>query len=278
MTYDAGAVSKRLPSNEGKQVTWNRMTPLAKATTPLTEATNPSFTDMTSTQVTASVAPYGNATKVGQLFKKTSIDEGLEEHVDVHGQNAGETIDELIKNELAGGGTDQFAGQNSALSDVAASDTLDGAEVREAVRTLKLNNALKFPNDYYRSIVPVSATHDLRGDSEWLDASRYTDASNIRSDNIGRLHGAEFFETNNEELDTGNTPDIYSTFFVGRNAYGMVDLAGQGEPSIHVKEPDSSSTDNPIDMFSTVGWRSNFATKVLNSNWIIEVHTASSAA
>lgn len=279
MTYDVGAQTKRLPANEGKQVNWNRMTPLSKATSSLTEDSNPSFTDMTSTQVSASVSPYGAATKVSELYSLTSIDTGLEEHVDVHGQNAGETIDELIKTELDGNGTEQLAGGKSAASDVQASDTLDGSEVRTAARQLKLNKARKFPNDNFRGIVPVSATHDLRGASEWLDAHRYTDASAIRSDQIGRLHGVEFFETNNEKINTdggSGTVDLYTTFIVGANSYGTVDMEGQPQQSIYVKQPDSSSTDNPLDQFMTVGWKSYFASKVLNSDWVIELKSASS--
>lgn len=278
LTYDIGAQTKKLKKNSGKTIYWNRMTPLAVATTPLTEATNPSAVDMTSTIVSATVAEYGNWTKVGTLYDVTSIDEGLREHVSVHAQNAGETIDTLIKNELAGGGTAQVV-NSVAVSAVATSDTIDGSEIRKAYRTLMVNKAQKFENGYFRAIIPVSVAQDLRGDSEWLDAHRYTNADNIKSGLVGRLHGVEFFETNNEEIDTdagaGNV-DVYSTFIFGKNAYGVVDLAGQGEPIIFYKRPNSGDTSNPLDLYSTVGWKIHFATKVLNSDWLIELKSASS--
>lgn len=278
LRYNVGAQVKPLPRNSGKTVYWNRMTPLAVATTPLTEATTPSATDMSSTIVSATVAPYGNFTKVGALYETTSIDVGLAEHVDVHGQNGGETIDTLIRDELDGGGTSQTV-NGVDVSAMAATDVIDGLEVRSAVVTLKKNKAPTFENGYYRSIIPVSVAQDLRGDSEWLDAYRYTDTENIQNGLLGRLHGVEFFETNNEVVDAdagAGSVDVYTTFIFGMSAYGTVDLDGQGEPVIYYKRPNEGDTSNPLNMFSTIGWKAHFAVKVLNSDWLIELKSASS--
>lgn len=282
--YDVASTQKRIPQNMGKTISFTRRSPLAKATTPLTEATNPSAADMTSTQVSVALSPYGNFTKAGQLYSLTSIDEGLREHVEVHAQNAAETIDELIADELDGGGTAAIANSVAATSDIATSDTIDGADVRAQVRTLKLNKAPKFRGgavtaNHYAGIIPVSVAHDLRGDSEWLDAHRYVTPENIKNGLIGRLHGVEFFETNNEvvtaDAGSGNV-DVYKTFFVGQDSYASVMLEGQDGPRIMVKQPGPNSTDNPLDLFSTVGWQANFAAKVLNSDWVIEFESASS--
>lgn len=278
LKHDIGAVVKPLPRNSGKTVYFNRMTPLAVATTPLTEATNPSDVDMTSTVVSATVAEYGNWTKVGSLYETTSIDVGLREHVDVHAQNAGETIDTLIKNELDGGGTEQLANSKDITAQT-ATDIIDGYEIRKAVLTLQKAKAPKFENGYYRSIVPVSVAQDLRGDSEWLDAYRYTNTENIQNGLLGRLHGVEFFETNNEtvvaDAGSGNV-DTYTTFVFGMNAYGIVDIGSDSEPKIIYKKPGASDTSNPLDMFSTIGWKALFVAKVLNSAWLIEIKSASS--
>jgi N4-gp56 family major capsid protein len=278
LKHDIGAVVKPLPQNSGKTVYFNRMTPLAVATTPLTEATNPSDVDMTSTIVSATVAEYGNWTKVGSLYETTTIDVGLREHVDVMAQNGGETIDTLIKNELDGGGTSQVV-NSLAVSAVTATDIIDGYEVRKAVLTLKKNKAMPFDNGYFRSIVPVSVAQDLRGDSEWLDAYRYTNTENIQNGLVGRLHGVEFFETNNETVaadDGSGNVDIYTTYIFGANAYGIVDIGTTSEPTIIYKRPGASDTSNPLDMFSTIGWKALFVAKVLNSSWLIELKTASS--
>lgn len=282
--YDIGATKKSIARNMGTTINFTRRSPLAKATTPLTEATNPSATDMTSTTVSAVIKDYGNYTTVGQLYSMTSIDEGLREHVEVHGQNAAETIDQLIANELDGGGTATIANSVAAVSSIAASDTIDGADVRAQVRRLKLNKAPVFRGgniqaNHYGAVIPVSVVHDLRGNSEWLDAYRYTTADNIRNGRAGTLHGVEFFETNNEVLtaDAGaGNVDVYKTFFFGQDAYATVMLEGQDGARIYVKTPGANSTDNPIDMFSTIGWKARFVPKVLNSAWVLEFQSASS--
>lgn len=280
MTYDVGAVKKAMPANSGKTVRFTRLAPLAKATTALTESTNPSFVTPTATNIDVTVAEYGNAIRVSSLFDLTAIDEGLNEHIEIIAQNAGETLDELIKTELSGNVTEQFAAGAATEDAVTATDTLDGLEIRTSVRQLKLNKAPKFENGMYRSIVPVSCVHDLRGDSEWLDAHRYVgNADALRSDMIGTLHGVEFHETNNEEINTdggSGTVDTYSTFVFGRGAYGIVDVAGSAAPKVIVKNPSAGDTSNALDMYSTVGWKVTFAAKVLNADWCIEILAASS--
>lgn len=270
--YSWGAQIKKMPKNSGKTVYFNRFSPLAAATSALTEATNPSAVNMTSTIVSATVADYGNYTTVGSLFSLTSIDEGLKEHAEVHGQNAGETLDTLTAAVLSAGSTVQLATSKTALTAIATTDTLDGAEIRKAVRTLKVNKAKKFPGGLFKGIISVSGAYNLRGDSEWLDAYRYTDASNIRNGVIGKLHGVEFAETNNEVKQTSTTT-VYSNFIFGANAYGQVDIASTSTPKIYVKTPGSQDTSNPLDLYSTIGWKATFVAKVLNSDWIIDIQT-----
>lgn len=277
LVYDAGAQVKRLGRNMGKTVKWNRMTPLAVATTPLTEGTTPTAVAMSTTAVSAVAAQYGNWTQTSDLYELTSIDQGLKEEVEIMGQNAGETIDTLIRDELDGGGTSQIV-NSLAASAVTATDILDGVEVRKAVRTLKVNKARAFGDGHFLGIIPVSVAADLRGDSEWLDAHRYVTPENIKNGEIGRLHGVRFVETNNEMVTadggSGNV-DLYTTFIVGANSYGTVDLAGQSGPRVIVKQPSANDTSNPLDLYSTVGWKANFVAKVLNSAWVIELKSAS---
>lgn len=277
LTYDIGADIKRIPRNMGTTVKWNRMTPLPVATTPLTEGTTPSAVAMSTTVVSATAVQYGNWTQTSDLYELTSIDAGLKEQVDIMGQNAGETIDTLIRTELTGGGTEQIV-NGKALTAVIATDTIDGVEIRKAVRALKVAKARYFSDSNFRSVIPVSVSADLRGDSEWLDARRYVNAADILDGEIGRLHGVRFFETNNElvvaNAGSGNV-DAYTTFIFGAHAYGIVDLAGQNGPRIIVKNPNGNDTSNPLDLYSTVGWKANFVCKVLNSAWLIELKTAS---
>ena len=276
LTYDVGAQVKTLPTNSGKVVYFNRFSPLAVVTSAISEAVVPSAVDMTSTIVSATVADYGTYTKVGTLFNLTSIDEGLKEHAAVMGQNAGESLDTLLAAALSASNTAQLAGAKSALTAVAVTDTLSGAEIRKAIRTLKKNKGKTFSNGMFKGIIAASAAYDLRGNSEWLDASRYVDASNIKSGQLGKLYGVEFYETNNEVTES-STVTVYHNFIVAQNAYGMVSLQGQPGQRIYVKTPGNTDTSNPIDTWSTVGWKATFAAVVLNSSWVVDIKCGATA-
>ena len=287
LRHDFGAQMRNVPMNSGAVVRWSRFSPLALVTSSLSEASNPSETAMTSTQVSATLADYGAWTQVGTLFSMTQIDVGLKEHVEVHGQNAGESIDRLIREELASGATDQIATLGSKLlSTLLQTDIFTGAEVRAAVRTLKKNKAQRFENGLYRAIIGPDTAYDLFGNSEWIDAHKYTTSDAIERGVIGKLHGAEFVETNNQKFDltagTSGTPvtatsagvvTVYENFIFGKNAYGVVNLGSVTTPKVYVKNPGPSDTSNPLDMYSTVGWKMPFATKTLNSTWLISVRT-----
>jgi N4-gp56 family major capsid protein len=271
--YDVGAQKRPMPANSGKTVYFNRFSRLAVASTALTEGTNPSQTTLSTTIVSATVAQYGTWTQVSDMFDMTNIDAGLREHVSVFAQNGAETIDFLIAKELSGGSTAQLAGGAANITAVATTDVLSGAEIRKAVKTLKQNGARKFSDGYFKAIVPVTAVYDLMGNSEWLDAHRYTDASNIKNGEVGRLHGVVFYETNLEVVQA-STVSVYSTFVFGQNAYGIVDINSGSNVEIIAKNPGSQDTSNPLNLYSTIGWKVKaFVAKVLNSTWIIQIET-----
>jgi len=278
--------------NSGKTVYFTRFSPLAIVTTALSEAVNPTAVDMTAATVSAVLADYGAYTTVGSLYSMTSIETGLKEHISVHGQNAGESIDTLIRTEikasatvvLVSTSTGGAAGSVTAISTIHTSDTLTGLEIRRVVRTLKNNKAPKFDSGLYRSIIGPYTAMDLMGNSEWLDAHRYTTSEAIERGVVGKLHGVEFVETNNQAFtltggfstSAANVANVYDNFFFGAHAYGVVNLGSNSAPKVYVKNPGSNDTSNPIDQYSTVGWKMPFVAKVLNSSWIIDLKTGAS--
>ncbi len=288
LRHDFGAQVRPVPMNAGKSIVWTRFTPLAIVTTALTEGSNPGATDMTATNVSATLAEYGAYTNVASLYSMTSIETGLKEHIEVHGQNAGESIDQLIRAELATGATLQLPSgvTVSTISGVHTTDTLTGLEIRRAVRTLKNNKAQKFDNGLYRGIIGPYTAMDLMGNSEWLDAHRYTTSDAIERGVVGKLHGVEFVESNNQyfvltggfSTSATNIANVYYNFLFGKNSYGIVNLASITAPKVYVKNPSGNSTDNPLDLFSTVGWKMPFAVKTLNATWLIAVATGATDA
>lgn len=277
LTYDVLTQEKDYAANSGKVVYFTRQTLFPEATTALTEGVNPDAVGFSAENVSATVAEYGKTTKISSLFSLTSIDAGLKEKVSTIGQNAGKTIDTLIKNELFTGATVQFAGGKAALTAVAATDTLSVVELRKAARTLKRNGAHFFDDRMFRGVVSTEGHFNLLGDTNqgnFVAANQYGQADAIKKSFFRQLAGFNLYETNNDKTEA-STVTVYSNFLAGKGSIGAIKVDGKSSKIYH-KMPGANDTSNPLDMYSTLGWKiPAFAVKTLNSNWLINVKSGS---
>lgn len=279
MKYSFLAVKKTIPKNSGKTVYFTRYTPLAVSTTALTEGANPTGINSTATTVTAAAAEYGAFEQVSTFFELTSIDAGLKELIEVHGQHAGETMDTVLGTVMCASGTYQCAGLVQ-LSALAASNTMSVAELRYAVKTLKVNKAPKWENGNYRAVVSSQGIYELQGDTaagNWINIGLYNSKENaemLKKGVIGTLYGVDIVESNNQfTVASGVTG--YVSFVAGKGAVAEVDVAGSGNARVIVKKPGANDTSNPLNMYSTVGWKvDGYAAVVLNANWLIKIVAA----
>ncbi len=71
---------------------------------------------------------------------------------------------------------------------------------------------------------------------------------------------------------------VASTVVFGRNAYGCVDIEGNGNVHTLVKPAGSGGSSDPLDQITTVGWKvAGFAAKVLQPTWLIRIEHGISA-
>lgn len=276
--FGQGAQTQTLPTNMGTTITFNRYSPLSVATTALTEGTTPSTVSPTATQVTATLAQYGQPMEVTDLLFVTSIDREAKEKTDLAAQNMAETLDTLNRNELWNGATVQFANGRSALTAITSTDVLTSTEVRRARRTLRKNNAIPYDDGLYLAKVGPDTSFDLVNDSVWLAVSEYGDSakSQIYNNEIGELFGFRFIEATANQYNESSTVTVFSNFFHGQQAFGTVDLAGMPNGLI-IKQGGDQDTSNPMSLFMTIAWKAAYAVKTLNSNWLVDVKSAASS-
>lgn len=278
LVHSQYAQKRGIPANEGKTVNFTRHTPPAVATTALTEGENPSSSDVSASTVTATLAEYGNYEIVSKLYKRTSIDEKLEEQVATMGQNMGETVDTLVRTALVSGGvTQQIASAATAATSIAATDILDAAECRKSVRSLKKAKAIKVAGAQkkmvFGGIVGPEGSYDLQGDSTWQATQQYVNPTPMMRGNLGTFQGIEFTETDNTYITS--TP-AYATWVMGYQGVGAVsidseDVEKPGNATMILKEPGPQDTSNPLNRFGTIGWAVEFVPVVLNANWVVQV-------
>ena len=276
--FSQGAQMRSMPANEGKTVVYTRHTPLATATTALTEGTNPAEVNLSATNVSATLAEYGTTVKISRFLSLTSIDASNKEKIEVVGQNMGETLDEITRNELFTGATAQLAGSSAALTDVAVTDVLSVEELRKAVRTLKGNKARRYQDRMapWMGKIGENTAYDLTSDTTFINADIYDNgAEKLYNGELGKILGVRLVESPNQKSES-STVTVYSNFVHGSDAFGAIDLVGD-KPQLYVIPSTKIDSGNPAGRFSTVAWAASYATKTLNSSWLVNIKTGATA-
>jgi N4-gp56 family major capsid protein len=239
---------------------------------------NPAEVNLTATTVSATLAEYGNTVRISRFLALTSIDANNKEKIEVVGQNMGETLDELTRNELFTGATVQFAGGRAALTAVTSADILTVAEIRKAVRTLKKNKARRYqdPVAPWLGKIGPDTSYDLTSDTTFINADIYDNqAQKLYNGEIGKILGVRFLESPNQKSES-STVTVYSNFIHGSDAFGCMNLTGDG-PQLYIIPHTQIDSGNPAGRFSMVSWAANYVCKTLNSAWLVNIKTAASA-
>ena len=261
------AQMRSVPKNSGKIVYFTQYTALAGATTALTEGSNPAGSALSATTVSATLAGYGDFTQTSDLVALTAIDAQLKEKTEIFSQQSAETIETLIANQLSADFTSYNSNSVADLTAMAATDTLDATDIKKVVRALKVAKAQKFSDGYLVGVVNPYVSYDLQNDSEWIDAQKYgsNNGSGLYDGEIGKLGGVRFVEAT-ETSTQESSVTLQHTYIFGKNSFGAVRLSDYAKKIMHYV-PGTDETSNPLNMFSTYGWKLYLANKVLNDAW-----------
>lgn len=250
---------KPMPKNNGKTVQFRRFGDLAPATTPLTEGVTPAGNSASVTEITATVKQYGDYIEFSDMVELTALDPELVSYAEVLGDQAGETLDVLTRDELASGTNVIYANGKTARDQITATDKLTTLEIRKARRFLKKNKVKPVSGGYYVAFVHPDAVFDLQADPLWQEAQKYgNEAGGLFDGEIGRIFGVRFIETPNAKVFTGEGAagaDVYATIVLGADAYGEVDIEGSGNVKNIIKPLGSAGTNDPLDQRQTTGWK-----------------------
>ena len=275
LVFNGVGTQKNLPRNGGKIVYWTRYNLMPAVTTALTESVVPASTALTSQTVSAQLAQFGSYTSVSDLVDMTAIDSVVESAVYQLGYAAALTLDTVDRNLLDAGTNVAFANGKAATS-LLNTDVLTGADVRKTARILAAADVMPWMGNDFGAIIHVNNAYDLMGDTAtggWVNSNTYVDVSNIYNGEIGKLYGVRFMQTTRVSFSAITGGNSYKVHFLGNGALGVVDFDG----GIHtyVKNPNDYDTSNPINQFSTVGWKFTYANKILDDNRQVTLNVGS---
>lgn len=280
------AQKKPIPQRGGKSVEFRQFGKLPKATTPLVEGVTPKGQKLSVGYITSTVEQYGDYVPLTDMLQMTAIDPIVVEALEAIGNQAGLTLDTVVRDVLVAGSNVNYCPKVAAdgtETEVLSRANLDKSarltvkQVQKAVTKLKANDAPMINGSYVAIIHPYVA-YDLMRDPEWVEAHKYAAPENLYNGEIGKIAGVRFVESSEAAIFFGDgCPSglgVFATIFLGANAYGDTEITGGGLQTI-IKQLGSSGAADPLDQRSTVGWKATKTAERLIENYIVRVESCS---
>lgn len=290
-----------VPKNSGNQIKFRRYSQLAAATTALVEGVTPSGSALSVTDVTSTLAQYGDFVTLTDLVSMTNQDPVVTEATDVLGDQAGTTIDMVRRDVLVAGSNVAYA---SGVADrLSLVNKLLGADLDKAIRFLKNQNAKYMKEGIPASdkigtssvrksfigIVHPDVEYDLEQITGYKSVSDYGSQEGLIEDEIGAYKNIRFVTSTNCKIWTnattattagykatgGGSNDVYATLIIAAEAYGLSPLSGEAM-STYVKALGSAGAADPLNQRSTVGWKATTITTILNQAWMLRLESLAS--
>ena len=260
---DVQATNQAMP---GSSVIFTIFADLAAATSTLSETSDLTPETMSDSQVTVTLAEYGNTVNTTAKLRGTSFLDVDATAANLIGYNAGISIDTVVQEVLSGGTNVSYGGGGSSDPSsrvtIAAEDIIEANDIRKQTAALRGANVATF-NGYYMGYIHPDVSYDLRretGNASWNAPHVNVDTANIYNGEIGTFESVRFIETprakvftdaSNGTSTTGNV-DVYCTHIMGRQAlakaYSQID--GNGAYAKVVRGPVVDS----LMRFNPIGW------------------------
>jgi len=289
LLHDKFGQQRTIPKNNSDSIKFRRWNALPVATTPLVEGVTPVGSQMSVTDITATLKQYGDFTVLTDKVQLVVEDKAVKESTDVLGEQAGETIDEVTRDAIVAGTAVIYASGVAGRASVAAK--ISEADVKAAIKLLKNQNAKKFTttlagsvkvNTYpvraaYVGIVAPDTTESLEDFTKYRGVEEYASQQLIDMNEVGTYKDVRFVETSKAKVFAGAgaaSADVYATMILGKNSYGVVSLRGMKNIQTIIKPLGSAGTTDPLDQRSSVGWKAWSVTKILNDQFMVRIESA----
>lgn len=198
---------KPIPSGAGKTIEFRKFSPLPKALVPLTEGVTPKGNSLNVSTVESTVEQYGDYITMSDMLTLSSVDNVVLETQNVLGDQAGRTLDTVIREKVNAGTNVQYAdgkadrnvlvGGEATYED---NDYLTVAAVKRAVATLKRNNAAPYKDGCYVAIIHPDVANDLTNDPAWREVKQNVDPKDWYEGTIGKIFGVVFVESTEAKI------------------------------------------------------------------------------
>jgi N4-gp56 family major capsid protein len=248
---------------------------LSVDTTVLTEGTPPDAVALVVSSVTLDSDQRGRVVRITDLAKLKSPFDVVSTARERLSRNAAETIDEVVRDEIALAGSPFYAesGTTSRVN-LDSTDTLTAAKLRKMHAYMFMQNIPAYDDDgSYLLIASAGQVYDLTEDTAaggFIDTMKYTNPGPILNNEIGKIGGFRIIKAQNAPTVSNGTITVHQAFALGGlKGWGWGDL--QTLRAYHT--PPGGQTD-PLHQNEKLGWINDFGVAALDNDRFLRLESA----
>lgn len=277
----------------GSSIIFTKYDALTVSTTPLVEKDSKAAILMGDSQVTVTLAEYGETINTTEFARATSFDNIDESAAKLLGTNAGVTIDTLVRDVAVLGTNVNYAtgGASTPTSraTVGSDDILTAADLRAASLVLIAGSTPKLGGGYYNGFIHPNVAADIMsetGDAGWLVPHAYVNTDNIYTNEMGVYAGVRWITTprasriadasDGSGSSTGSsaTVDVYLTLIGGYQALAKGYSTGEGRGP-NPQSVQGAVTD-PMRRFHPQSWKHLVGYSIFRQESLVRIESAAS--
>ena len=233
------------------------------------------------TSVDVALEQWGQTVTISDLLSAVELFSTMEQATTQNGQDAALKVDELLRNILGDSAAIQlrFAGAATSWATVGGTDdAMTALDILDAATNLRVNNA-RPTGGYFTAIMAPEVARDLMNDDDWLEASKYGSPDQLFKGEVGRYMGVRVVASTNPYRTAAGTGQHvyaaagprYSTFVVGDQSYGGVNLATMSAYSPKMIISQGADKYDPLAQFTTVGFKFYYGGAIINANHAVNI-------
>jgi N4-gp56 family major capsid protein len=235
------------------------------------------------TSVDVALEQWGQTVTISDLLSAVELFSTMEQATTQNGQDAALKVDELLRNILGDSAAIQlrFAGAATSWATVdGTDDAMTALDILDAATNLRVNNA-RPTGGYFTAIMAPEVARDLMNDDDWLEASKYGSPDQLFKGEVGRYMGVRVVASTNPYRTAHGTGqhtyaaagNRYSTFVVGDQSYGGVNLATMSAYSPKMIISQGADKYDPLAQFTTVGFKFYYGGAIINANHAVNIYS-----
>lgn len=299
---DKFGLTKPMPKNKTQTIKFRRPVVFTAATTPLVEGVTPTARAFRYEDVSVGLLQYGDLVETTDVIEDTHEDPVLNDATVQSGENIGRTQESLNWGVLRAG-TNVYYANGSARTSVNQPISLN--KQRAVTRGLKAQKAMKITRILSGSVnfqtKPIEASYisvhhtdveqDVRNLAGFTPVAEYGSRKPISDYELGSCEdtryicspdldpfedaGGAYAGSGKDMVTTsGTSADVYPVLYLGKEAYGIVPLRGQGAVSPSIIPAGVKSKSDPLGQRGYVGWKMWHACLILNQVWMARLEVA----